>query len=87
MTFYGRHQRSSDGEMMSDIFPVIASILCPQALRDEVLPGFGIGEIVACEFYSGGFNHTYQVKAGDRSVYYLRAYRRGWRTQCACCRS
>jgi len=65
---------------MNESFPVIASILAPEALRDEALPGFGLGEVTECKFYTGGFNHTYRVKTGDGRTYYLRAYRLGWRT-------
>ena len=65
---------------MSNPFPAIASILSPQALIGEVLPGFAVGEIVECRFYSGGFNHTYRVTTADGRTYYLRAYRRQWRT-------
>jgi Ser/Thr protein kinase RdoA (MazF antagonist) len=65
---------------MSQTFPVIASILSPEALSSEVLPGFAVGEVSECRFYSGGFNHTYRVKTGDGRTYYLRAYRIQWRT-------
>ncbi|HSR33723.1 MAG TPA: phosphotransferase [Anaerolineae bacterium] len=65
---------------MTAPFPVIASILSPQALAKDVLPGFGVGEVVDCRFYSGGFNHTYRVKTADGSTYFLRAYRIAWRT-------
>jgi Ser/Thr protein kinase RdoA (MazF antagonist) len=68
------------GERMKGTFPAIASILSPEALIDDVLPGFAVGEVADCRFYSGGFNHTYQVKTADGRVYYLRAYRRQWRT-------
>lgn len=65
---------------MTQPFPAIASILSPPALIREVLPGFTIGEVGECQFYSGGFNHTYQVKTVDERTYYLRAYRKPWRT-------
>ena len=61
-------------------FPVIASILSPERLAEAVLPGFAIGEVTECKFYTGGFNHTYRVKTRDGRTYYLRAYRFGWRT-------
>ena len=61
-------------------FPVIASILSPQALANDIVPGFGVGTVLECKFYSGGFNHTYRVKSGDGSTYYLRAYRIQWRS-------
>lgn len=65
---------------MTAAIPAIASVLSPQALADKVLPGFGVGPIAECRFFSGGFNHTYRVKASDGRVYYLRAYRLPWRT-------
>ena len=61
-----------------EVFPVIGSILSPEALISEVLPGFAVGEISECKFYSGGFNHTYRVRAADGRTYYLRAYRLPW---------
>ena len=65
---------------MTTTFPVLASILSPQALAEEILPDFGIGAVIECKFYSAGFNHTYRVKTADDSTYYLRAYRIQWRT-------
>jgi len=65
---------------MKSTFPTISSILSPAALIRYVLPGFGIGLVTECKFYSGGFNHTYRIKAVDGSTYYLRAYRIQWRT-------
>ncbi len=65
---------------MTAHFPVIASTLSPQALAEHILPGFGVGPVAECRFYSGGFNHTYRVKTVDGRVYYLRAYRIEWRT-------
>jgi Ser/Thr protein kinase RdoA (MazF antagonist) len=65
---------------MTTTFPVISSILDPAALTKEVLPGFGVAAVAECQFYSGGFNHTYRVKTRGGSTYYLRAYRFPWRT-------
>ncbi len=65
---------------MAATFPVIASTLSPQTLVNDILPDFGIGTVIECKYYSGGFNHTYRVKALDGSIYYLRAYRIQWRT-------
>jgi Ser/Thr protein kinase RdoA (MazF antagonist) len=65
---------------MKTSFPVIASILSPEAIITDVLPGFGVGVVTDCKFYSGGFNHTYRIKTGDGKIYYLRAYRLQWRT-------
>ncbi|MBE0698800.1 MAG: phosphotransferase, partial [Anaerolineaceae bacterium] len=65
---------------MNAYFPVIESILSPQVLAAELLPGFGVGPIAGCSFFTGGFNHTYRVKSAAGSTYYLRAYRLRWRT-------
>jgi Ser/Thr protein kinase RdoA (MazF antagonist) len=65
---------------MQPPFPATASILSPQALSAVILPGFGIGAVSECRFYSGGFNHTYRVRTAAGSTYYLRAYRNTWRT-------
>jgi Ser/Thr protein kinase RdoA (MazF antagonist) len=65
---------------MKGTFPAIASILSPEALINDILPGFAVGEVTECRFYCGGFNHTYQVKTADAHIYYLRAYRYQWRT-------
>jgi Ser/Thr protein kinase RdoA (MazF antagonist) len=65
---------------MTATFPVIASTLSPQALVEDILPGFGVGAVSECKFYSGGFNLTYRVRIVDGSTYYLRAYRIHWRT-------
>jgi Ser/Thr protein kinase RdoA (MazF antagonist) len=56
-------------------FPVLAPFLSPGALIQEVLPGFAVGEIGQCSFYSSGFNHTYRVRTADGRAYWLRAYR------------
>jgi Ser/Thr protein kinase RdoA (MazF antagonist) len=66
--------------IMTKTFPVIASILDPAALANDILPSFGVEAVSKCLFYSGGFNHTYQVKTEDGNTYYLRAYRIHWRT-------
>jgi Ser/Thr protein kinase RdoA (MazF antagonist) len=65
---------------MTTTFPAIYSTLSPGALVRDILPGFGIGAVADCRFYSGGFNDTYRVRAADGGIYYLRAYRLQWRT-------
>jgi Ser/Thr protein kinase RdoA (MazF antagonist) len=72
--------RTHKEEQMTTTFPVIASTLSPQALASDILPGFGVGAVADCRYYSGGFNDTYRVKTVDGSTYYLRAYRPQWRT-------
>ena len=65
---------------MTEILPVLISTLSPKALAELVLPSFGIGPVVECRFYSGGFNHTYQVKSVSGETFYFRVYRPSWRT-------
>jgi len=65
---------------VNNSFPAIASTLSPKALIDDILPGFSIGDVADCQFYSGGFNHTYRLNTADGRTYYLRAYRIQWRT-------
>lgn len=62
------------------MFPVIASILSPQALANDVLPNFGVESVCECQFYTGGFNDTYRIKTADNHTCYLRAYHIRWRT-------
>jgi Ser/Thr protein kinase RdoA (MazF antagonist) len=69
----------------TDTFPVRASILAPEALVTKVLPRFGIEEVDECQFYSGGFNHTYRIRSSAGITYYLRAYRLKWRTLADIC--
>lgn len=61
-------------------FPVIHSTISAEALSREMLPDYEIGEVTACEYFTGGFNDTYRVKSGEGKTYYLRIYRRSWRT-------
>jgi Ser/Thr protein kinase RdoA (MazF antagonist) len=65
---------------MTTPFPAIASILSPAALVADVLPGFSITDVAECQFYSGGFNHTYRIRTKKGRHYYMRAYRLQWRT-------
>ena len=65
---------------MDTFFPVIHSILSVKALTSEVLADFDIGKVAACQFFTGGFNDTYQVKTTAGPTYYLRVYRQSWRS-------
>ncbi len=62
-------------------FPAAHSILSPQALAAHVLPAFGVADRADVRFFQAGFNDTYRVETVDGQIYFLRAYRRGWRTQ------
>lgn len=65
---------------MSHTFPAIYSVLSPEAIISDVLPGFNIGAVRQCQFFTGGFNDTYQIQTTDNHTFYLRAYRIQWRT-------
>ena len=61
-------------------FPVRNSTLECQALIERVLSKYKLPTPIQCKFLQFGVNDTYRVKTGS-SVYYLRVYRFGWRTQ------
>ena len=65
---------------MDTIFPVVHSILSANALSRSVLPDYEIGKIATCQFFTGGFNDTYRIKTDQEATYYLRVYRKSWRT-------
>lgn len=50
-------------------FPVSSSHLSADAIVAEVLPHFGLDIHSKCEFFSGGFNHTYRVRTEDGITY------------------
>lgn len=63
------------------MFPIIESTLRADALVNEVLSSYAIGEIRRCRFHSRGLNDTYKVETTDNKTYFLRIYRAGWRTR------
>ena len=65
---------------MNSFFPISSAHLSPEAISSEILPQYGLGDHAKCEYYSGGFNHTYRVTEEKGTVYFLRAYRKNWRT-------
>lgn len=71
-----------NNEELSSTFPVIQSLLSPQALMTEVLSDYDIGQPVDCKLLSHNLNDTYLVSTRDRR-YILRvsqAPRPGGRT-------
>jgi Ser/Thr protein kinase RdoA (MazF antagonist) len=62
------------------MFPTTDSILSADALRQQVMPRYSIGEIARLELHERGINDTYKVGTADGDTYYLRVYRFGWRT-------
>ncbi len=65
---------------MNKIFPDSSSHLSPEAIASEVLPQYGLGQHAKCEYFSGGFKHTYRITSEDGIAFFLRAYRKNWRT-------
>lgn len=65
---------------MNAHFPVTYSTLSAAALATMALPEFDIGEIAACQYFTGGFNDTYRVRTTQGATYYMRVYRSRWRT-------
>ena len=61
-------------------FQVIHSILAPQALVDILERRYHFGKVNSVQYYSGGFNDTFVFSTLAGETYYLRAYRRLWRT-------
>src|SRR3712207_4324633 len=61
------------------VFPTESSILAAEALTERVLPSYELDPPVRCRLASRGLNDTYLVVTGA-GVFYLRVYRRGWRT-------
>lgn len=66
---------------MKSIFPVKSSLLLSQTISTEVLPQFGLGANSKCEYFTGGFSHTYRVTSEEGVVYFLKSYRTNWRTK------
>lgn len=66
---------------MKSIFPVQSSLLLSQSISTEVLPQFGLRPNSKCEYFTGGFSHTYRVISEEGVVYYLKSYRTNWRTK------
>jgi Ser/Thr protein kinase RdoA (MazF antagonist) len=65
---------------MDTFFPVTYSTPSVRALVEEVLPGFGIGAVAECRYYSHGINDTYRIRCEDGHNYFLRVYRSAWRS-------
>lgn len=59
-------------------FPAVWSVLAGDALAEQVVSRYPVGETVTCDFIRSGLNDTYRVRDG-LSCYYLRVYVHGWR--------
>ncbi len=65
---------------MESVFPVRSSLLSSKSISTEVLPQFGLSSGSKCEYFSGGFSHTYRITTKAGEIYYLKSYRKKWRT-------
>ena len=62
------------------MFPVTNSTLTAEALIERVLTKYELAAPIHCQFLHFGVNDTYEV-CTKSDFYYLRVYRRGWRTK------
>lgn len=66
--------------MNKTTFPVTYSILSAGALANLVLIDYNIGDLDRCEFFTGGFNDTYRIITTTGATYFMRVYRKPWRS-------
>jgi len=62
------------------MFPVTNSTPTAEALIERVLAKYELTAPIRCQFLHFGVNDTYEVRT-KFDTYYLRVYRRGWRTR------
>jgi Ser/Thr protein kinase RdoA (MazF antagonist) len=61
-------------------FPVLHSVLSPDALMSVVLPTYDVGTPTLCAPFPPGINDSYLVRTDEGIAYVLRVYRAGWRS-------
>src|SRR5215211_2732137 len=61
-------------------FPVCSSVLSPEALVEQVLPGYALPEPLHCRLISRGMNDVYHVAAGAET-FFMRVTGHGWRSR------
>lgn len=66
---------------MQSTFRVSNSTLSTEELALQVVPFFGVGPALRCDFFSFGINDTYRVTTRDDKVYFMRVYRHGLRSR------
>lgn len=64
----------------SGMLPVVHSIFDLEALISALETRYDIGAIAACVLYRSYANDVYRITAVDGDVYYLKVYRREWRS-------
>lgn len=64
---------------ISTTFPVVHSVLDPQALQSEVAAHFALGAPDSCVLLRSWINEVYQLQIGGQP-FILKVYRRGWRS-------
>jgi Ser/Thr protein kinase RdoA (MazF antagonist) len=69
-----------DPKKRRKVFPVANSILCPNAIVQQILiPVYGLPAQTTCRFHNFGLNDTFTVECPD-AKYVFRVYRTGWRS-------
>lgn len=61
------------------MFPVIYSVLSPEAIITEIIPDYDLPRPVACQYLARGLNDSYLVSTPEHH-FILRVYAQGWRT-------
>lgn len=61
-------------------FPVIHSVLSPQALQKSLETNYTLESIQSIEYFQAGLNDTYLITTVGKN-YILRAYRKDWRSE------
>jgi len=61
-------------------FPVCSSVLSPEALVEQVLPGYALPESLHCRLISRSMNDVYHVAAGAET-FFMRVTGHGWRSR------
>lgn len=62
-----------------ETFPIEKSIISINGIKDYIFPKYKIDKNAICLFIQHGLNDTYKIITKTHT-YYLRIYRRGWRT-------
>ena len=61
--------------------PVSHSIISPDTIITDILPGYRLEDVSNFRLYSTGFNDTYQINTKTQGMFYFRIYRNSWRSK------
>lgn len=65
---------------MKPSVPVTYSIVSADALVNQVLPGYDLGEVASCKLQYNGVNDTFKITLETGNTYFIRVYRSRWRS-------